>query len=115
MSLKPLHWNGTPLMLQALRRSWTLTGNWIGTLAVISKQAQSTLVFMIVLNALQQLEVGDDPLLLLPVMKLKHGVKFMIIEVVHDVVICPLTDAAKMATITIVDIAIRLTHFNPSI
>lgn len=42
-------------------------------------------------NEPQQSDVGDVPLLVLPVIKLKHGVKLVIIEVVHGVLICPFT------------------------
>jgi hypothetical protein len=58
-------------------------------------------------NALQHSDVGDEPLLLLPVIKLKQGVKLLIIEVVHGVLICPLTNIAEM-TKRVADIAISL-------
>lgn len=59
-------------------------------LAVTTRQAQSTLVWSIDLNDLQQSEEGEVPLPLLPVMKLRHGVKLVIIDVVHGVLICAL-------------------------
>lgn len=66
-----------------------LMGSWIGTLAVINKQAQSILVLINDSNESQQLADGVKPLLVLPVMKLAHGVKVLvIIEVVQGVLIC---------------------------
>lgn len=71
-----------------------LMGSWRGTLAVIMRQVQSLPVVKRVLNELQQLEDGEeDPLLLLPVIKFRHGVTLEIMEGVHDVVIiCPFTE-----------------------
>lgn len=67
-------------------------GSWIGTLAVINRQAQSILVLINDSNESQQLADGVKPLLVLPVMKLAHGVKvLLIIEVVQGVLICPIT------------------------
>ena len=48
------------------------------------------------LNEPQQLLVGDVPPLLLPVMKFRHGVKLVIIELVHGLEICPLIDVKGM-------------------
>jgi hypothetical protein len=60
-------------------------------------------------NELQQPVVGDEyePLLVLPVIKLKHGVKLLIIDAVHGVLICPLTNIAEM-TKRVANIAISL-------
>lgn len=60
---------------------------------------------MIDRNELQQPGEGDEPLLVLPVIKLKQGVKLLIVEVVHGVLICPLTTVAEM-TKRVADIAI---------
>jgi hypothetical protein len=65
-------------------------------LAVIRRQAQSTLELISVCNEAQQPVVGVEPLLL-PVMKLKHGVKLLSIDAVHGVLICPLTVIAEMS------------------
>lgn len=62
---------------------------------MIKRQAQSMPVAMSDLNELQQPEVGEDPLPLLPVMKFRHGVKLLIIDAVHGVLICPLTEMTK--------------------
>lgn len=98
----PLHSAGPPAILHARGRESArvrLMGSWTGTLAVIRRQAQSTLVLRIVCNELQQPVVGDDddePLPILPVIKLKHGVKLLIIDNVHGVLICPLTNVAEI-------------------
>lgn len=60
---------------------------------------------MIDRNELQQPGEGDEPLLVLPVIKLKQGVKLLIVEVVHGVLICPLTTVVEM-TKRVADIAI---------
>lgn len=109
MWFTPLHWTGTAMLHACGRESAKvrLIGSWTGTLAVSKRQAQSTLVLVSDCKALQQSGVGDEPLLLLPVMKLKHGVKLLIIDVVHGVLICPLTNIAEM-TKRVADIAISL-------
>lgn len=61
-------------------------------------------------NEPQQPVVGgddDELLLVLPVIKLKHGVKLLIIDAVHGVLICPLTNIAEM-TKRVANIAISL-------
>lgn len=85
---------GTPAILHARGREIArvrLKGNCTGTFPVMIRQAQSTLVLIIVFTTPQQSVVGELPLLLLPVMKFKHGVKLLMMEVVHGVDICPLT------------------------
>ncbi|KAF2325225.1 hypothetical protein GH714_025422 [Hevea brasiliensis] len=61
------------------------------------------LVLIIDANELQQLAVGEVPLLLLPVMKFMHGVKLLIIELVHDfgktAATAPTTSAATPTTL----------------
>lgn len=64
-----------------------LIGSGMGTLAVMTRQVHSTLVRIIDLKDLQHSWVGEPPLALLPVMKLKQGVKLVIIEAVHGVLI----------------------------
>lgn len=44
------------------------------------------------LSVVQQLSFCEEPLLLLPVMTLKHGVKLLIIEAVQGERICPSTE-----------------------
>lgn len=56
------------------------------------------LVLMSDRNELQQSDVGEDPLPLLPVMKFKHGVKLEIIEVVQGELICPLAGITEIAS-----------------
>ena len=109
----PLHCIGTPLILQARGREIAkvrLIGGRTGTLAVINRQAQSMPVLMRDLNELQQLAVGDEPLLLLPVIKFMHGVKVLIMEAVHGVLICPFTEITRRVD----NIAIKLKTFSPS-
>lgn len=79
-------------MLQACERerarTW-LRGCWKnGALADITRQAQSILVLIKVLNESQHVVGGNKPLLVLPVMMLAHGVKLLIIEVVQGELIC---------------------------
>lgn len=77
-------------MLQARGREKDkvrLIGRGMGTLAVMTRQVHSTLVRINDLKESQQSWVGELPLPLLPVMKLKQGVKLVIIEVVHGVLI----------------------------
>lgn len=69
-----------------------LMGRGTGTLAVSKRQAQSMLIPERDLRVVQQLSFCEEPLLLLPVMTLKHGVKLLIIEAVHGERICPLTE-----------------------
>lgn len=87
-------------MLQALGREIArvrLMGS--GTLAVTTRQRQSLPPFIIDLNAPQHAVVGvDEPFLLLPVIKFKHGVKLEIIEAVHgELIVCPCTDITTRA------------------
>lgn len=81
-------------------------GNWMGTLADISRQAQSELVFTKDLNDSQHVLDGVAPLLVLPVIKFAHGVKLLIIEVVQGVLICAFTEltniTVKAADITVI-------------
>lgn len=97
-----LHCSGTLLMLQTLGSESNrvrLMGSGIGTLAVIRRQAQSTLVVAMDFRESQQPVDGIDPLLLLPVTKFRHGVKVETIEVVHGTVkICESTDITEMTT-----------------
>lgn len=82
-------------MLQELGRMSAraaLMGRGTGTLAVSKRQAQSMLVPESDLSVVQQLSFCEEPLLLLPVMTLKHGVKLLIIEVVQGERICPSTE-----------------------
>ena len=76
---------------ESKRARTRLIGSGIGTLADITRQAQSILLIIKDLNESQHVADGANPLLELPVMKLAHGVKVLIIDVVHGVVICPLT------------------------
>lgn len=106
MIISPLHWRGTPGMLQARGREIArvrLTGILKGTLPVAIRQRQSFPLAMRELSELQQSEVGEVPLLLLLVTKLMHGVNVVIMEGVQGVVICPETGeiaivVAKIAT-----------------
>ena len=50
------------------------------------------LLFMSDINEPQQPLVGDEPLLVLPVKKFRHGEKLEISEAVQAVEICPLTE-----------------------
>lgn len=87
-----LHWTGTPAILQARGSEIArvrLMGNWNGTFPVIRRHAQSVPLLRSDLSDPQQSEVGEDPLPVLPVIKLMHGVKLEIIEFVHGVLICP--------------------------
>jgi len=88
-----------------------LIGSWTGTLAVSSRQAQSIPVLISDFNELQQLAVGGEPLLVLPVIKLTHGVKLDIIDMVHGVLICPFTEITRRVD----NIAINLITWSPSI
>lgn len=72
-----------------------LVGIGIGTLAVMTRHVHSMLVLIRDFKELQHSLVGEFPLLLLPVMKLKHGVKLVIIEAVHGVLICALTEVIQ--------------------
>ena len=80
-------------------------------MAVSSRQAQSIPVLIRDLNGPQQLAVGAEPLLVLPVIKLIQGVKLDIIEMVHGVLICPFTEI----TIRVDNAAINLITLSPSI
>lgn len=84
-------------MLQVLGREIArvrLMGS-IGTLAVTRRQRQSLPPIISVLSELQHSldgDADDDPVLLLPVIIFKHGVKLEIIEDVHGVLnLCPCT------------------------
>ncbi|KAJ7006200.1 hypothetical protein D5086_004461 [Populus alba] len=76
-----------------------------------SRQAQSMPVLISDFNELQQLAVGGEPLLVLPVIKLTHGVKLDIIDMVHGVLICPFTEITSRVD----NIAINLITSRPSI
>lgn len=103
-------------MLHALGRESDkvgLIGSWSGTLAVITRQAQSMLVLISDFNESQQFWVGVvTPFEVLPVMKLRHGVKLEIIDVVHGVVIWPFTEMTERVAN---NNAKRWKVFNPSI
>lgn len=95
----PLHWRGTPGMLQARGRetaSVRLMGIWKGTLPVAMRQRQSLLLLIRDLRELQQSEVGAVPFWVLLVTKLRQGVKVVIIEGVHGVVIWAETEEKRM-------------------
>lgn len=66
-----------------------LMGIWNGTLPVTMRQAQSMLLLVSDLSALQQSEVGEVPFAVLFVRKFIQGLKLEIIEAVHGVVTCP--------------------------
>lgn len=88
---KPLHWSGTPGIRQARGREiakvW-LMGIWKGTLPVTIRQRQSVPLLVMDLSELQQSEVGVEvPFVVLFVKKFKHGVKLVIIEGEHGVLI----------------------------
>lgn len=75
-------------MLQALGREMArvrLMGSWTGTLPVTMRQAQSVPLEMSDARDPQHCDVGEAPLLLLPVRKFMHGVKLLIIELVQAV------------------------------
>ena len=76
-------------------------------MADISRQAQSTLLFAKDLNDSQHVLDGTPPLLLvLPVIKFAHGVKLVIIDVVHGVLICPFTEFPTNITINTANITV---------
>jgi hypothetical protein len=94
--------------LQALGNvtaSVRLMGMPRGTLPVRTRQAQLALVLIIAATDWQHSAVGAPPPAavplppLLPVMKLKHGVKLVISDAVHDAATaCPDAGAATIAT-----------------
>lgn len=70
-----------------MARVW-LMGIWKGTLPVTIRQRQSVPLLVMDLRELQQSEVGVElPFVVLLVMKFKHGVKVVIIDGVHGVLI----------------------------
>jgi hypothetical protein len=74
-----------------IARTWLIDSCKIGELEDIIRQAQSILVFIKDLNESQHVVDGTKPLLVLPVMMLAQGVNvLLIIEDVHDELICPL-------------------------
>lgn len=75
-----------------------MTGSGMGTLAVTTRQVHSRLVPKSFLKESQQLEEGDDPFALLPVMKLKHGVKVEIMDALQGVLIWASTDMNGVIT-----------------
>ena len=79
-------------------RAW-LMGNCKNgeLLGEIRRQAQSILVVVKDLSESQHVLGGTKPLLLLvlPVMMLAHGVKVLIMEVVHELLSCALTQFAE--------------------
>ena len=96
---KPLHCKGRALMLHACENERArVRGSWRnGALAESRKQAQLELVFMKDLSESQHVLGGFKPLLLvLPVMTLAHGVKLFIIEVVQEVLTCPVTEFTEL-------------------
>ena len=68
------------------------------------------LLFMSDFNEPQQPCVGDEPLPVLPVIKIRHGVKPEIIEAVQAVEICPLTEMTEIVD----NIAMSWKTLNPS-
>lgn len=104
MNCVPLHCAGIPLRLHACgrkrARAWLILGSGnIGTLADITRQAHSILVLIKDTNESQHVldgAVKPIMLLVLPVMRLAHGVKLLIIEVVHGVLICPVTNFTEV-------------------
>lgn len=88
----PLHWRGTPGMLQARGRDMArvrLMGIWKGTLPVTIRQRQPVPLLAMDLRELQQSVVGEVPFLVLLVMKFTQGLKVESIVGLHAVVICP--------------------------
>jgi hypothetical protein len=80
----PRHCRGTEALLQALGSVTAmvrLTGTPSGTLPVRMRQAQPELAFISAPSERQQSAVGEAVLLM---MKLRHGVKLEISDVVHD-------------------------------
>lgn len=70
-----------------MARDW-LIGIWKGTPPVAIMQRQSVPLLVTVFSELQQSAVGVEvPLVVLLVMKFKHGVKLVIIEGEHGVLI----------------------------
>ena len=93
-----MHWSGTDMELQALGSVTArvrLIGRPSGTLPVRMRQAQLVLVVTTADRDRQQSAVGDDPPpLVLLVRKLRHGVKLVMSDAVHDVATpCPSTGA----------------------
>lgn len=79
-----------------------MNGMDTGTFPVIMRHVQSMLVSTRDRNELQHSLVGEEPLAVLPVTKLMQGVKLVIIELVHGVLIC------AFAPKNIADIIIRV-------
>ena len=87
---EPLHWKGTDWELQSrgsVIASALLIGRLNGTLPVTIRHMQSVLLVMSEPRASQQPEVGEPPPFVLPVMKFRHGVKLLMRELLHAVVI----------------------------
>lgn len=78
------------------------------------RQAQSMVVLVSDLSELQQPAVGADPLPVLPVMKFKHGVKLLIIEVVQGVLICALAEMTEIASRVVYTATICWKALSPS-
>ena len=79
------------------------------------RQAQSMLALVSDLSELQQPVVGEDPLPpVLPVMKFKHGVKLLIIEVVQGVLICALAEMTEIASRVVYTATICWKALSPS-
>lgn len=91
-------------MLQELGRMSVraaLMGRGTGTLAVSKRQAQSRLTPDSDLSVVQQFSFCEEPLRVLPVMTLKHGVKLLITEAVQGEGTCPSTEELpKIVTAT---------------
>lgn len=88
----PLHWTGTPAMLQARGREMAmvlLRGIWKGMFPVRMRHKQPMPPLVRDFRELQQSAVGEVPLELLLVTKLMQGLKLEIIEALHGLLICP--------------------------
>lgn len=77
-----------------------LIGSETGTFPVTRRQVQSTLLLIIDLRESQQAVDGEEaPFLVLPVIKFKHGVKVVSIEIVHGVLIWQSAETTKKINI----------------
>lgn len=88
----PLHWTGTPGILQARGREMAkdrLMGIWKGTLPVTMRHRQSRPPLARDLRELQQSALGEVPFAVLFVNKFMQGVKLEMMEALHGVLIWP--------------------------
>lgn len=113
----PRHWSGTDMESHALGRdtaSVRLTGTPSGTAPVRTRHAQPVLAFTSAASDRQHSRVGGVLLLLL-VRKLKHGVKLVSSDAVHDAappagVCCPdaMGTASSAAVTSSLIVGVRL-------